>query len=162
MSQICGVREVYIIDSGYIANSGITVSESAHTITAISTLSGGTFETFMFNRNTGNLTTESAIDLVNGSTSYNTTLALFFRRREASKSRALQLLGAGQRYLDIIVKTANDDYWYLREAQMNGGTEQTGTVTTDKNGYDVTFLSEMNHRTYLVDPTVIASLGLDA
>lgn len=157
-ANVGGIVEAYIIDQTDVIESGLTVNLTAHTVTAIETTPGESFTTFQFRRNTGNINVELTTDLVNGSSVYVTTLTLVFHKREASKSRALQLLAEGQRYLAIIVKDANGKYWWLDFSQLNGGTEASGTAKTDGSNYTVTFLSEYDHRPYEVSASIIPAL----
>ena len=150
-----GIYEAYIIEQDSV--SAMTVNSSAHTITAI-TLDSDTYSTFQFKRNVGNAVTTPTIDLINGSTYYSSTISMVFHRREASKSYALQILGEGQRYLNIIIKDANGLYWMYSYAQLNGGDEDSGTSRGDGSKYTVTFLSDEDHRPYLVDPSIIPAL----
>lgn len=149
-----GIFSVYINDTDNVTS--ITVDTTGHTITAAT--ASPDFTTFEFNRNVGSLSIEPKIDLINGSTYFEATLTLMFHRREAAKSRALQILGEGQRYLDLIVLDANGLYWYVDHAQLTGGAEETGTVRADGSKYTVTFLAQMDHRPYTIDSTVVASL----
>ena len=150
-----GIYTAYIVDQDSISAS--TVNATAHTVTAI-TLDADTYSTFEFKRNVGNAVTTPTIDLINGSTYYSSTISLILHRREASKSYALQILGEGQRYLNIIIKDANGLYWMYDYAQLNGGDEDTGTARADGSKYTVTFLSDMANRPYLVDSSIIAGL----
>jgi hypothetical protein len=98
------------------------------------------------------------IDLNNGSTYFEVTLTLSFTRREAAKSRALQILGEGNRYLDIIVLDANQKLWNIPLSQLTGGDESTGTAKADGSKYDVTFVAQIDNRPYEVDSSIIAGL----
>jgi hypothetical protein len=149
-----GIYEAYFIDQDSV--TGVTVNATAHTITAIGTIED--FTPFQFKRNVGNLVVSPTIDLVNGSTFYTSTLTLAFHKREGIKSRALQILAEGQRYLGVIIKDANGKYWYLDYAQLNGGDEESGTAKADGSKYTVTFVAEMDNRPYEVDSTIIAAL----
>ena len=73
----------------------VTASASTHQI--VTATATPKFTTFDFSRNVGSVAIEPTIDLINGSTYYEATLTLVFHRREAAKSRALQILGEGQR-----------------------------------------------------------------
>jgi hypothetical protein len=138
-----GIFSVYINDTDNVI---VTASASTHKI--VSATASPKFTTFEFNRNVGSVTVEPTIDLINGSTFYEATLTLMFHRREAAKSRALQILAEGQRYLDIIFLDANGVYWYLDHAQLSGGTEETGTTRADGSKYTVTFIAQMDNRPY--------------
>lgn len=152
-----GITAVYINDVDNI--SAVTASALTHKITGITGPTAGIkFTAFEFVRNVGSVTIEPTIDLVNGSTYYEATMTLVFHRREASKSRALQILGEGQRYLDIIFLDANGIYWFLDHAQLSGGAEETGTARADGSKYTVTFVAQMDTRPYEVDSTIVPAL----
>lgn len=153
-NNVGGIFEVYIIDTDSV--TATTISASAHTITSLGVTED--FSTFQFRRNVGNFTVEPAVDLLVGSTIFNATLTLQFTRREGSKSRALSILGEGQRFLNIIVKAADGTYSYFDHMQINGGAEESGTVKADGSKYTVTFLGEMDQRPYFVDPAIVAAL----
>jgi hypothetical protein len=146
-----GISAVYINDSDNV--TAITEAPITHTITAMTALPK--FTTFEFNRNVGSSTVEPKIDLINGSTYYEAKMTLVFHRREAAKSRALTILAEGQRYLSIIYKDANGIFWYLKDAQLDGGAEETGTARADGSKYTVTFTAQMENRPYEVISTVV-------
>ena len=150
-----GIYEMYIVDQDSVQST--TLDATAHTITAI-TLDSDTYSSFQFKRNVGNAVTTPTIDLNNGSTFYSSTVSVVLHRREASKSRSLQILGEGQRYLNIIIKDANGVYWNYNHAQLNGGDEDTGTSRADGSKYSITFLSDMENRPYAVEASIISGL----
>jgi len=149
-----GIYAVYINETDNV--TGTTVVSSAWTISQIGTTAD--FTTFEFSRNVGSVSIDPKIDLINGSTYFEATVSLVFHRREAAKSRALQILGEGQRYLDLIVLDANGTYWYIDHAQLSGGVEETGTVKADGSKYTVTFVAQMDNRPYAVDSTIVPAL----
>jgi len=148
-----GIFSVYINDTD---NVTITASASTYQITGAS--ASPKFTPFEFSRNVGSVAIEPTIDLINGSTYYEATLTLVFHRREAAKSRALQILAEGQRYLDIIFLDANGVYWYLDHAQLSGGTEETGTARADGSKYTVTFIAQMENRPYEISKTLVTNI----
>lgn len=148
-----GIFSVYINDTDNVI---ITASASTHQIT--SATASPKFTTFEFNRNVGSVTVEPKIDLINGSTYYETKVTLIFTRREAAKSRALQILGEGQRFLEIIFLDANGIYWYVDHAQLDGGSEETGTQRADGSKYTVTFLAQMDNRPYEISKTLVTPI----
>jgi hypothetical protein len=149
-----GIYSVWINETDNV--TGTTVSVSAHTITGISATTD--FTTFEFNRNVGSVVIDPKIDLSIGSTYFEAKISLVFHRREAAKSRALYILGEGQRYLDIIFLDANGIYWYVDHAQLDGGTEETGVTKADGSKYTVTFKADMSTRPYAVDSTIVPAL----
>jgi hypothetical protein len=148
-----GIYSVYINDT-----DNVIVAASASTWQITSATASPKFTSFEFSRNVGSVTVEPTIDLINGSTFFMATITLVFHRREAAKSRALQILGEGQRYLDIIFLDANGVYWYIDHAQLNGGTEETGTTKADGSKYTVTFVAEMDNRPYEISKTLVTSV----
>jgi hypothetical protein len=149
-----GIFSVWINDSANVTAQGINLT--AHTITATTT--SPKFTAFEFNRNVGSSTVEPKIDLINGSTYYEVKTTLVFHRREAAKSRALQILAEGQRFLDIMYLDANGEYWYISDAQLDGGAEETGVARGDGSKYTVTFMAQMDHRPYEVLSTIVSGM----
>lgn len=145
-----GIYSVYINDT-----DNVIVTASASTWQITSATASPKFTSFEFNRNVGSITTDPKIDLINGSTYFEVKVSLVFHRREAAKSRALQILGEGQRYLDIIFLDANGTYWYIDHAQLDGGTEETGTTKADGSKYTVTFMAQMDNRPYEISKTLV-------
>jgi hypothetical protein len=120
------------------------------------------FENFYIRRNTSNFTEESNIDLVNGSSYVTQTINLMFHRREAAKSRAIKILGAGQQYLTAIVLDANGLYWYFPYLQVSATGEGSGVSRADGSKYSVTLLAENEYLAYEVNmsPAALAAIGV--
>ena len=118
------------------------------------------FENFYVRRNTSNFTEESSIDLVNGSSYVTQTINLMFHRREADKSRAIKILGAGQQYLTAIVLDANGKFWYFPYMQVSATGEGSGTTRADGSKYSVTLVAENEYLAYEVDPSALAAIGI--
>lgn len=118
------------------------------------------FENFYVRRNTSNFTEESSIDLVNGSSYVTQTINLMFHRREADKSRAIKILGAGQQYLTAIVLDANGKFWYFPYMQVSATGEGSGTTRADGSKYSVTLVAENEYLAYEVDPNALAAIGI--
>lgn len=144
-----GIFSVLIQDSNNITAVGASASGTDWIVNTF-TRTGPTASSFEFNRNVGSSTVDAKIDLVNGSTYYEVKTTLVFHRREAAKSRALTILAEGQRFLDIVYLDANNVYWYIEDAQLDGGAEETGTARGDGSKYTVTFMAQMDHRPYTV------------
>lgn len=148
-----GIYSVYINDADNVV---VTASASTHQI--LTATASPKFTSFEFSRNVGSVTTDPKIDLINGSTYYETKVTLVFNRREASKSRALQILAEGQRFLDIIFLDTNGIYWFIQDAQLDGGTEETGTARADGSKYNVTFMAMNENRPYEISKTLVTSV----
>lgn len=150
-----GITSILINDMDNLGT--VTTNTGTWTVTSFGSLVDE-FVAFEFRRNTGNYTEEAAIDLVNGSTFYTQTINLMFHRREASKSKAIKILGEGQRDLAVIVGDANGKYWYFPNAQLTAVAEGSGTAKADGSKYSVTFVAESEHLAYEVDSSIIAAL----
>jgi hypothetical protein len=154
-SNIGGITSILINDQENVDTSLIDVAN--YVITDFGTLAAQ-FVPFEFRRNTGMYTEEAAIDLVNGSSFYTQTVTLIFHRREAAKSKAIKILGEGQRDLALVVGDANGKYWYFPKAQLTAVTEGSGTAKADGSKYSVTFVAEAEQLAYEVDATIIPDL----
>jgi hypothetical protein len=133
------------------------------TITAITLQTAPVlFENYYVRRNTSNYTEDSTIDLVNGSSFVTQTINLMFHRREAAKSRAIKILGAGQQYLTAIVLDANGKYWYFPYLQVSATGEGSGTARADGSKYSVTLVAENEYLAYEVNMSVnaLAAIGV--
>jgi hypothetical protein len=150
-----GIQAVYIQAQTEVTLP-VTVVPNDWEVTSITTASD--FVPFEFNRNTGSYTEEAAIDLVNGSSFVTQTITLMFHRREAAKSRAIKILGEGQRDLCVIVKDMNGKYWWFQDVQVTGFAEGSGTAKADGSKYSVTLTAESEFLAYEVDPAIIAGL----
>jgi len=120
------------------------------------------FDNFYVRRNTSNFTEDSTIDLVNGSSFVTQTVNLMFHRREAAKSRAIKILGAGQQYLTAIILDANGLYWYFPYLQVSATGEGSGTARADGSKYSVTLVAENEYLAYEVNMSAgaLAAIGV--
>lgn len=150
-----GITSLLVND---MTNLGTVVTDTANwEVTSFGSLVDE-FVEFEFKRNTGNFTEEAAIDLINGSSFYKGTINLMFHRREAAKSKAIKIMGEGQRDLAVIVGDANGKYWYFPNAQVTAVAEGSGTAKADGSKYSVTLVSENEFLAYEVDSSIIATL----
>jgi hypothetical protein len=139
-------------------SAGIGWSITAITLQATPVL----FDNFYVRRNTSNFTEDSTIDLVNGSSFVTQTINLMFHRREAAKSRAIKILGAGQQYLTAIILDANGLYWYFPYLQVSATGEGSGTARADGSKYSVTLVAENEYLAYEVNMSAgaLAAIGV--
>jgi hypothetical protein len=153
-SNIGGITSIYINDQDNVVGP---IVEAAYEITDFGTLTDQ-FVPFEFRRNTGMYTEEAAIDLVNGSSYYTQTITLMFHRREAAKSKAIKILGEGQRDLALVVGDANGKYWYFPTAQLTAVAEGSGTAKADGSKYSITFVAENENLAFEVDAAEIPNI----
>jgi hypothetical protein len=153
-SNIGGITSIYINDQDNVVGP---VDVTAYVVTDFGTLTDQ-FVEFEFRRNTGMYTEEAAIDLVNGSSFYTQTVTLIFHRREAAKSKAIKILGEGQRDLALVVGDANGKYWYFPTAQLTAVAEGSGTAKADGSKYSITFVAEAENLAYEVAAAEIPNI----
>jgi len=146
-NNIGGIKNVWVNQQDEI--SGVTVSGGAWIVSAITV--GDPCVPFAINRNTGNYTEDTAVDLINGSTFVTQTITLMFNRRDKDKSEAIHVLGSGQQYLAVFVLDANGKYWYFENVQLTATGEGSGTARADGSKYSITLLAESDHLAYEVD-----------
>jgi hypothetical protein len=153
-NNIGGITSIYINDLDNVAGP---IVEADYIITDFGSLTNP-FVPFEFRRNTGMYTEEAAIDLVNGSSFVTQTITLIFHRREAAKSKAIKILGEGQRDLALVVGDANGKYWYFSKAQLTAVAEGSGTAKADGSKYSITFVAEAETLAFEVDSAIIPDL----
>ncbi len=110
---------------------------------------------FEIRRNTGSYVEDAAIDLVNGSSYVTATISLMFHRRDQDKSQAIKILGAGQQYLNAIVKDMNGKYWYFPFLQLSAVGEGSGTTRADGSKYSVTLIAENDFLAYEIEEAAV-------
>lgn len=148
-NSLGGIRKVWFFDMEDIAS--VIENPTTWMIDAINI--GGAPIEFEFLRNTSNYTEDNAIDLVKGSSYVTQTINLVFSRREAAKSKAIKILGAGQRYLGALVKDANGLYTMFFDLQLSNVSEGSGTAKADGSKYNVTLMGENEFLAKFVDAT---------
>ena len=116
------------------------------------------YTAFEIRRNTGSYTEDAAIDLVNGSSYITATINLLFHRRDQDKSQAIKILGAGQQYLNAIVKDMNGKYWYFPFLQLSAVGEGSGTTRADGSKYSVTLLAENDFLAYEIEEAAVSAV----
>ena len=151
-----GIRQVWINQQEGV--TATTVAQGAWIVSAITTTP---FATFEINRNTGNYTEDTAVDLINGSSFVTQTITLMFNRRDKDKSEAINVLGSGQQYLAVFIQDANDKYWYFENVQLTATGEGSGTARADGSKYSITLLAESEHLAYEVLSTLITTNATD-
>ena len=147
-NNIGGIKTVWIAPQ-----DDVTVTYGTWEVTAATLVVPAAV--YAINRNTGNYTEDTAIDLINGSTFVTQTITLMFNRRDKDKSEAIHVLGAGQQYLAVFIQDSNDKYWYFENAQLSATGEGSGTARADGSKYSITLLSEAEHLSYEILSTEI-------
>lgn len=140
VSNSGGIYSIAIQDT---ANVAYTADTTGCTMTALS--ASPKFQLYEFNRNVGSANVSQKTDLIAGSTYFEGTITIVLNRHTAAKHAAIQVLGAGQRFLDIIVKDAAGNYRYYDHCQLTGNETTTGTAKADGQKYTLTFVTQMDN-----------------
>lgn len=129
-----GLKVVYIANSSDVSKFSITDGQ----ITDIEMITGKTFKTYSFRRNTASMTSTLSVDPANG-TSVATDVSLSFLKQDTQKRIEISALSIGE--LVMIVQDANGRYWFLGKdmpVMASAGGAESGTTYTDGNRYTIT------------------------
>ena len=153
-----GIEKIWINQQDNISSIALDATNT-WTVETI-TLAGGApdYTPFEIRRNTGSYVEDAAIDLVNGSSYVTKTISLMFHRRDQDKSQAIKILGAGQQYLNAIVKDMNGKYWYFPFLQLSAVGEGSGTARADGSKYSVTLVSEDDFLSYEIEESAVTAV----
>lgn len=159
ISAIGGINQkVYINDSENVDFDSFVLNSSAHTYTTLALFSGSSaFETIEFRKNLASLS-EAYTMAPDGSVLITQTLALPIHGRDASKSRKISLIAAGQRNVDLIIPQNDGGLVYIREAQLATIADGTMAAKTEGSKYSLTFTSESEQLAYFVASDAIAAV----
>lgn len=152
-----GIEKIWINQQDNIDVA--TVPAGTWEVSAITLVAGAPdYTPFEIRRNTGSYVEDAAIDLVNGSSYVTKTISLMFHRRDQDKSQAIKILGAGQQYLNAIVKDMNGKYWYFPFLQLSAVGEGSGQNRADGSKYSVTLVSEDDFLSYEIDAAAVTAV----
>ena len=150
-----GIVEVMIANFDDVTAKTLTDGK----ISAISMASSTYFHSYYFPKNTGNLTSTYNLDPAAGVRYVTSQLLLQFNRMETTKRVEMTALAIGD--LAVIVKDANGKYWYLGydfPVSATAATAETGTASSDFNGYKVTLTDTSAEFPFEVPAEAIKSL----
>ena len=150
-----GVKEVLIALYDDVGKP--TVSEETHLLTP-TMVSGKKFLQYKLLKSTAGLT--STLNTSETSSSYFTNeVTLQFMKMETKKR--IEIMSLMMSACVVIVKDANDKYWYLGKdnyVECSAGTATTGTASGDSNHYELTLQDTSAELPYEVDPAAIADI----
>lgn len=147
-----GIHQILVGDMTDISTQ--TADNATWTITAM-TVATAPIE-IEVKRKVSNYVEDEQNDFVNGSVVVTSTITTMLHRRDADKSRKLNLLGAGQRYLYVICKDANGKYWFFPNVQLQSVGEGSGQERADGSKYAVVFVGEDDQLAYEIEASVVA------
>ena len=156
-----GIKEVFIARYDDV-NGKPSLSQSGDSkdvITAITMNSGTTFKGYSFRKGTSSMTSTLNVDETAGINYVSTELSLVFTKMDTAKRIEMSALALGR--LAVIVKDANNKYWYLGyddyvSASAGGGA--TGTAKGDQNAYTLTLKDESDTYPFEVAENVISTV----
>ena len=151
-NNIGGIRKIWLNDQENVTSPTAVAGLISTLVASID------YTEFEINRNTGNYTEETAVDLINGSSFVTQTITLMFNRRDKDKSEAINILASGQRYLTAIILDANGKYWFFQDLQLTATGEGSGTARADGSKYSVTLLSEAEHLAWEITAGAVTSV----
>jgi hypothetical protein len=154
-SSFGGIKEVLIAPFDDVTST--SVDSTTHLLTP-TMASSKLFMQYKLLKSTGGLT--STLNTSETTSPYFTNeVTLQFMKMETKKR--LEIMALMMSACAVIVKDANDKYWYLGKdnyVECSAGTVTTGTATSDANHYELTLSDTSAELPYEVDGTVIASI----
>lgn len=142
-----GIVKVWVAPDYDTTRAKFSLSEN---VASAASSAAADFKVFNFFKNTGSLTSTLQVS-DNAGNSFTNELALVFMKMETSKR--LEVLGLLMGQTLVIAKDSNGKYWILgwdNAVEGSAGTAQTGTASTDLNGYNVTLKDESRELPYEV------------
>lgn len=141
LGSIGGIIEVLLANVDDVASVTVTSNK----VTAITMNSTAKFKRYALRRGNGSLTSTATIDAAAGNQFYTNDLVMQFSRMETTKR--VEIAAMAQADLIAIVHDANGIYWLVGDADhplnlASGTIGQTGTASSDRNGYDVPLQNE--------------------
>lgn len=150
-----GIKEVLIAPYEDVAS--VSVASGTNLLTPTMD-SGKKFKQYKLLKSTGGLT--STLNTSETTASYFTNeVTLQFMKMETSKR--MEIMALMMSACAVIVKDANNKYWYLGKdnyVECSAGTATTGTASSDANHYELTLSDTSAELPYEVDASVIASI----
>lgn len=150
-----GIKEVLIALYDDVAST--SVATGTNLLTPVME-SGKKFKQYKLLKSTGGLT--STLNTSETTTSYFTNeVTLQFMKMETSKR--MEIMALMMSACAVIVKDANDKYWYLGKdnyVEASAGSATTGTASSDANHYELTLSDTSAELPFEVDASVISSI----
>lgn len=157
--NIGGIRKAYICKNDDITSFSLS---TANTVSAITMVSGKTFATYEFRKNTSDYQCTITSDDAIGTFSIDSNINLQFSNITSIKNEEIEALGKED--LTVIVLDNMGKLW-LFGGKSNGtkeelpvtcsaGTLNSGKATTDGGIYNITLSTSANHFPYEVTTTV--------
>lgn len=153
-NPVGGIKRLLINASENITT--ISASASTWTVNTIG-LTGSQFTQIEFRKNLGTYNEPYTME-PDGAIIYQPEIVIPIHGRDAAKSRKINILAEGQRYLDIIVEDNKGQFIYFEEMQLSAVADGSSAAKTEASKYTITFKGDNEHLAYYVDPSIIAGL----
>jgi hypothetical protein len=121
----------------------------------------GDVYTYELPKATGSMTNTTNVSIENGTSFNQADIAFKLRRLSTTKRNEMKLLAQGRCY--CIVKTNEDEYWLAGKdlgCDVTSMVSNTGTAMGDSTGYEVTLSAIEAEAPFLVQASVITTLGI--
>lgn len=149
-------QQILFNDSKNVDFEGAVITD--HEITTLNLESGADgFEVVEFRKNLATLNEDYANN-PDGAVMFEQTLVIPIHGRDASKSKKISVMAAGQRELDIIIPQNDGGYVYLRQATLTTVADGTGAAKADGSKYTLTFTAQSEELAYFIDPDIIGAI----
>jgi len=154
-----GIVEVYIgnYPTGYTGTEWLT--ETGGTATG---MSGVSFYTFEFPKNSSNWTDEATITVEKSTASFKHMVSMYFPKNDADKRNMIYTMAYAN--MIAIVKDKNDKYFLLGPQcglSLDTGAFASGTAPGDGNGWNISLSSDENKPAFEVSSSIISGLLAD-
>lgn len=152
-----GLKEVYIIKYADIIAKTLNTEESQ--IASLTLAEGSKFKTYKFRKGTASMTSTASSDEAIGNFSVSTELGLQFSKMETSKR--LEIMALCLEDVAVVALDWNGKYWFLGydfPVSATAATAQSGTASTDLNGYNVTLTDTSSEFPFEVPESVMSTL----
>lgn len=140
MNTLGGIIEVLLANVDDVASITVTSNK----VTAITMVSTNKFHRYSLRRGNGSMTSTMTSDATTGNRFVTNEIMMQFPRMETQKR--VEVNAMAQADLIAIVKDANGLYWLVGDAEhpltLGSGVGQTGTASSDRNGYDAPLTNE--------------------
>ena len=153
--QTGGIKEVYICEFANVYN----IISATGSISAISLCGSAKFRTYQQNPETALFSDDIVLSTQNGTRFSDQKLEITIPKWSATQRNEIMLVA--QNKLAIIIKTANDKYFYMGEtrgAYMENSTTSTGKAFGDLSGYVLKFGAKEPVPAQEVASNIIAAL----
>lgn len=154
-TSIGGIKRILIANRDDVTATIADTGNDLKYVTSIKLASGKKFEQWRFRKQTGSYSTELAIDDAIGTVAVTTNVALQFTKAEAEKRLAIQ--SAINASSVVIVEDMFGQYIYLgldQDVTVSAASMQSGTATSDLNGFTLTLTDISTEMPHFVDPSI--------